>query len=237
MSQTDSDIVVTIDADTEIEPDAISKLLRHFSNPKIGAVAGNVKVGNRSRWLTRWQALEYITSQNMEKRAFDLLNCITVVPGALGAWRKEAIEAAGGITADTVAEDADLTIAIRRLGWHVDYEEEAIAWTEAPETPGMLIRQRFRWTFGTLQSFWKHSDTLFRPKYGTLGWIALPNIFVFQLALPLISPVIDLLFLGSVIAWGLAQYHIVRLPLLSATATAELPRSILLFLGLLLIDM
>src|SRR6202521_3683208 len=237
MSLADTEIVVTIEADTEIEPDAIGKLVRHFSDPQVGAVAGNVKVGNRSRWLTRWQALEYITSQNMEKRAFDLLNCITVVPGALGAWRKKAIEAAGGITADTVAEDADLTIAIRRLGWHIDYEEEAIAWTEAPDTPGMLIRQRFRWTFGTLQSCWKHSDTLFRPKYGTLGLIALPNIFVFQLLLPLISPIIDLLFLGAVIAWGLAQYHIVRLPLLSSTATADLERSVLFFLGFLLIDM
>jgi len=97
MSLADTEIVVTIDADTEIEPDAIGKLIRHFSDPKVGAVAGNVKVGNRSRWLTRWQALEYITSQNMEKRAFDLLNCITVVPGALGAWRKKAIEAAGAL--------------------------------------------------------------------------------------------------------------------------------------------
>lgn len=234
MSQTDSEIVVTIDADTEIEPDAISKLVRHFSNPKIGAVAGNVKVGNRSRWLTRWQALEYITSQNMEKRAFDLLNCITVVPGALGAWRKEAIVAAGGITADTVAEDADLTIAIRRLGWRVCYDEEAIAWTEAPETPAQLIGQRFRWTFGTLQSFWKHSDTLFRPKYGTLGWIALPNIFVFQLVLPLISPVIDLMFLGTLLLWGLGQSRIAQLPHLWTTADVE--RSALFFLGFLLID-
>ena len=230
------EIVLIIDADTVLAPGAVAAALGHFSDPKVGAVAGNVKVGNRSRWLTRWQALEYVTSQNMEKRAFDLLNCITVVPGALGAWRKKAIEAAGGITADTVAEDADLTIAIRRLGWHIDYEEEAVAWTEAPETPGQLIRQRFRWTFGTLQSFWKHSDTLFRPKYSTLGLIALPNIFIFQLLLPLISPIIDLLFLGSVIAWALAQYHIVRLPLLSATATSDLQRSAIFFLAFLLID-
>ena len=236
-SLADTEIVVTIDADTEVEPDAIRKLLRHFSDPKTGAVAGNVKVGNRSRWLTRWQALEYITSQNMEKRAFDLLNCITVVPGALGAWRKKAIDAAGGITADTVAEDADLTIAIRRLGWRVTYEEEAIAWTEAPETPGALIGQRFRWTFGTLQSFWKHSGTLFRPKYGTLGFIALPNIFVFQLALPLISPIIDLLFLGSVLAWAVDKYQILRMPFLSATATTDLERAVLFFLGFLLIDL
>ena len=229
-----TDIVVTIDADTEIESDAIAKLLRHFSDPTVGAVAGNVKVGNRSRWLTRWQALEYITSQNMEKRAFDLLNCITVVPGALGAWRKEAIEAAGGITADTVAEDADLTIGIRRLGWRIGYDEEAIAWTEAPETAGALIRQRFRWTFGTLQSFWKHGDTLFRPKYGTLGWISLPNIFVFQIMLPLISPVIDLLFFGSVIFWALGQLHITKISPLWTSADVE--KSVMFFLGFLLID-
>jgi peptidoglycan-N-acetylglucosamine deacetylase len=234
MSHAHTKIVITIDADTEIEPDAIAKLLRHFSDPQIGAVAGNVKVGNRTRWLTRWQALEYITSQNMEKRAFDLLNCITVVPGALGAWRKEAIEAAGGISSDTVAEDADLTIAIRRLGWRVSYDEEAIAWTEAPETAGALIRQRFRWTFGTLQSFWKHRDTLLRPRYGTLGWIALPNIFVFQLVLPLISPIIDLMFLGSIALWALGQLHFARLPQL--WTTADVQRSIFFFVGFLLID-
>jgi len=235
MSHATSEIVVTIDADTEIEPDAIGKLVRHFVDPTIGAVAGNVKVGNRSRWLTRWQALEYITSQNMEKRAFDLLNCITVVPGALGAWRKQAIEAAGGITADTVAEDADLTIAIRRLGWRIGYDEEAIAWTEAPETPGQLIRQRFRWTFGTLQSFWKHSGTLFRRKYGTLGWVALPNIFVFQLALPLISPLIDLLFLWTVGLWALEKLQLSWLPTIHAT-TGDLMRSVLFFIAFLLID-
>jgi cellulose synthase/poly-beta-1,6-N-acetylglucosamine synthase-like glycosyltransferase len=235
MSLADTEIVVTIDADTEIEADAIGKLVRHFSDPTVGAVAGNVKVGNRSRWLTRWQALEYITSQNMEKRAFDLLNCITVVPGALGAWRKKAIEAAGGITADTVAEDADLTIAIRRLGWRVSYDEEAIAWTEAPETAGQLIRQRFRWTFGTLQSFWKHGDTLLRPKYGTLGWVALPNIFVFQLVLPLISPIIDLLFLGSVLLWAVERWHFTWLPTVQAS-TDDLLRSVFFFIGFLLID-
>lgn len=235
MARAQTEIVVTIDADTEIESDAIRQLMRHFSDPKTGAVAGNVKVGNRSRWLTRWQALEYITSQNMEKRAFDLLNCITVVPGALGAWRKQAIEAAGGITADTVAEDADLTVAIRRLGWRVSYEERAIAWTEAPETPSVLIRQRFRWTFGTLQTFWKHRDTLFRRNHGTLGWIALPNIFVFQLLLPLVSPIIDLMFLGSILLWGLMQLHLSWLPQM-AFVTANLQRSILFFLGFLLID-
>lgn len=230
----ETEMVVTIDADTEVEPEAVPLLLRHFADPKVGAVAGNVKVGNRTRWLTRWQALEYITSQNLEKRAFDLLNCITVVPGALGAWRRHAIEQAGGITADTVAEDADLTVSIRRLGWRIAYDEEAVAWTEAPETAAALVRQRFRWTFGTLQSFWKHRDTLFRPEYGTLGWVALPNIFIFQLLLPLISPVIDLMFLGSLVLWGIAQFPSLHLP--QIWTSADLGKSLLFFAGFLLID-
>ena len=127
MSLANTDIVVTIDADTEIEPDAIGKLVRHFVDPTIGAVAGNVKVGNRSRWLTRWQALEYITSQNLDRRAFDFLNCITVVPGAVGAWRRSLVIEAGGFSHDTLAEDTDLTLTILRSGHHVAYEDRAMA--------------------------------------------------------------------------------------------------------------
>jgi cellulose synthase/poly-beta-1,6-N-acetylglucosamine synthase-like glycosyltransferase len=194
-----------------------------------------VKVGNRTRWLTRWQALEYITSQNMEKRAFDLLNCIPVVPGAIGAWRIEAITAAGGFTAETVAEDTDLTIAIRRAGWRISYDEEAIGYTQAPETAESLMRQRFRWTFGTLQSVYKHRDTIGRLKYGTLGWIALPNIFIFQLLLPLFSPAIDLLFLASLALWGLSQFHVSAIPQLWTAQDMEL--SVIFFLGFMLIDL
>jgi cellulose synthase/poly-beta-1,6-N-acetylglucosamine synthase-like glycosyltransferase/spore germination protein YaaH/peptidoglycan/xylan/chitin deacetylase (PgdA/CDA1 family) len=232
-----SPIVVTIDADTSIAPDAISKLVRDFADPRVGAVAGNVKVGNRTRWLTRWQALEYITSQNMEKRAFDLLNCIPVVPGAVGAWRVEAIQAAGGFTSDTVAEDTDLTIAIRRAGWRISYDEEAIGFTQAPETAGALIRQRFRWTFGTLQSVWKHRDTLGRLRYGTLGCVALPNIFLFQFLLPLFSPLIDLMFLASVFLWALARFNIVTSLPLVAWSTEDLARAVIFFLGFMLIDL
>ena len=228
-------IAVTIDADTHIDSRAISKLVRNFVDPKVGAVAGNVKVGNRTRWLTRWQALEYITSQNMEKRAFDLLNCIPVVPGAIGAWRIEAITAAGGFTAETVAEDTDLTIAIRRAGWRISYDEEAIGYTQAPETAESLMRQRFRWTFGTLQSVYKHRDTIGRWKYGTLGWIALPNIFIFQLLLPLFSPAIDLLFLASLALWGLSQFHVSAIPQLWTAQDMEL--SVIFFLGFMLIDL
>jgi len=235
LAEAKSVVVVTIDADTHIEPDAVGRLVRHFAEDHVGAVAGNVKVGNRNRWITRWQALEYVTSQNMEKRAFDLLNCIPVVPGALSAWRTDAIRAAGGFTADTVAEDTDLTIAIRRAGWAIRYDEDAIGWTEAPETPGQLVRQRFRWTFGTLQSFWKHRDTLGRWRYGTLGSIALPNIFLFQLLLPLFSPIIDLLFVGSLVLWGLSQFH--GLKSIGFWTTADVELSLIFFAGFMLIDL
>jgi cellulose synthase/poly-beta-1,6-N-acetylglucosamine synthase-like glycosyltransferase/peptidoglycan/xylan/chitin deacetylase (PgdA/CDA1 family) len=235
LSEAKSGLVLTLDADTNIEPEAVAKLVRHFVDARVGAVAGNVKVGNRERWLTRWQALEYITSQNLEKRAFDLLNCITVVPGAVSAWRTEAIRLCGGFSADTVAEDTDLTITLRRNGWRILYDEEAIAYTQAPETPAALVRQRFRWTFGTLQAVWKHRDMLGRWRYGTLGFIALPNVFIFQLLLPLVSPLIDLLFLGSLMLWGLAQFRITRLPQLWTAQDVE--RSLIFFVGFMLIDL
>jgi cellulose synthase/poly-beta-1,6-N-acetylglucosamine synthase-like glycosyltransferase/peptidoglycan/xylan/chitin deacetylase (PgdA/CDA1 family)/spore germination protein YaaH len=227
LEQAAGELVVTIDADTSVEPDAIAKLAGHFADTSVGAVAGNVKVGNRDKWLTRWQALEYITSQNMEKRAFDLLNCITVVPGALGAWRAEAVRAGGGFSADTVAEDTDLTIVLRRHSWRILYDDEAIAHTQAPGTTGALVRQRFRWTFGTMQAVWKHRDTLGRKKYGTLGWIALPNVFLFQILLPLVSPVIDLMFFASLLLWGLAQFRIARMPQLWTGEDVE--RSLIFF--------
>ncbi|HUO35978.1 MAG TPA: glycosyltransferase [Candidatus Acidoferrum sp.] len=235
LSEAKGEVVVSIDADTMVDPEAISRLIRHFANPKIGAVAGNVKVMNRNSWLTRWQALEYITSQNLEKRAFDLLNCIPVVPGAAGAWRTDLLRSHGGFSGDTVAEDTDLTLTIRREGWKIVYDEYAVGRTEVPDTIDALVRQRFRWTFGTLQAVWKHRDTVGKPKYGTLGWIAIPNIFLFQILLPLVSPVIDLLFLLSIALWGLAQLRIAHLPQLWTLQDVE--RSLIFFAVFMIIDL
>jgi peptidoglycan-N-acetylglucosamine deacetylase len=235
LSEAMGEIVVSIDADTIVDPEAISRLVRHFADPKVGAVAGNVKVMNRNKWLTRWQALEYITSQNLEKRAFDLLNCIPVVPGAAGAWRTDLLRANSGFSGDTVAEDTDLTLTIRRNGWKILYDEEAIGRTEVPDTVEALIRQRFRWTFGTLQAVWKHRDAVGKPRYGTLGWIAIPNIFLFQIILPLVSPVIDLLFILSIALWGLAQLRIAHLPQLWTLQDVE--RSLIFFAVFMVIDL
>ncbi|HEY6465107.1 MAG TPA: glycosyltransferase [Candidatus Acidoferrales bacterium] len=229
------EIIVSIDADTIVDSTAIPLLVRHFADPNVGAVAGNVKVINRNRWITRWQALEYITSQNLEKRAFDLLNCIPVVPGAAGAWRAELLRESGGFSGDTVAEDTDLTLTIRRNGWKILYDEDAIGRTEVPDTVEALIRQRFRWTFGTLQAVWKHRDTTAKPRYGTLGWIAIPNIFLFQIVLPMVSPLIDFLFLLSLALWGLAQLRIAALPQLWTSQDVE--RSLIFFALFMLIDL
>ena len=201
IQQTNAEIIFAQDADTIILPNAIEKLVRHFGNPRVGAVAGNAKVGNRINLLTKWQALEYITSQNLDRRAFATLNCITVVPGAIGAWRRELILPAGGFTNDTLAEDADLTLKILRAGYKIEYEEEAIALTEAPDSVRGFLKQRFRWMYGTLQAAWKHSDMILRPRYGALGLVALPNIFIFQVLFPLISPLMDLLLVASIATW------------------------------------
>jgi cellulose synthase/poly-beta-1,6-N-acetylglucosamine synthase-like glycosyltransferase/peptidoglycan/xylan/chitin deacetylase (PgdA/CDA1 family)/spore germination protein YaaH len=197
------EIVIALDADTLFAPQTIGALAHRFYDPKIGAVAGNAKVGNRINIVTRWQALEYITSQNMDRRAFASLNCITVVPGAVGAWRRDLIEQAGGFQSDTLAEDQDLTLSIRRLGHSIGYEEDAIAWTEAPDGLRTLAKQRFRWAFGTLQCMRKHLDALFRPRYGALGFVALPNVWIFQILFPLISPVMDLMLVYTLLTAGL----------------------------------
>jgi peptidoglycan-N-acetylglucosamine deacetylase len=199
-----AELFVGIDADTIIASDAISRLAPHFINPKVGAIAGNAKVGNRVNLWTRWQALEYITSQNFERRALDVLGAVSVVPGAIGAWRVSAVREAGGYQIDTVAEDADLTMALLRRGYRVEYEDMALAYTEAPTNANGLMRQRFRWSFGILQAVYKHRGVFARK--GVLGFVALPNIVIFQILLPLVSPLIDIMFaVGSL--WYFIQKH------------------------------
>jgi peptidoglycan-N-acetylglucosamine deacetylase len=200
----DAELFVGIDADTVIASDAIARLVPHFVNPKVGAIAGNAKVGNRVNLWTRWQALEYITSQNFERRALDVLGAVSVVPGAIGAWRVSAVREAGGFHTDTVAEDADLTMALLRLGYRVEYEDMALAYTEAPVNANGLMRQRFRWSFGILQAVYKHRGVFARK--GVLGWVALPNIVIFQILLPLVSPLIDIMFAVATI-WYFIQKH------------------------------
>ena len=225
----DEDFYVGIDADTVIAADAISKLIAHFEDERIGAMAGNAKVGNRVNLWTRWQALEYITSQNFERRALDLMHVVTVVPGAIGAWRTQAVRDAGGYPLNTVAEDADLTMNLLEHGYRVDYEDRALAFTEAPIDMRGLMRQRFRWSFGTLQAIWKHRAAFVRNK--AMGLFALPNILIFQMLLPLVSPFIDLMFVAGVVNFFINRYYHP-----DAASTAGLLKLVAYFFAFLVID-
>ncbi|MNS43188.1 Poly-beta-1,6-N-acetyl-D-glucosamine synthase [compost metagenome] len=202
ISQANYDYVICIDADTQLHSTAVSELMKKFTGDDVAGVAGNVKVGNELNILTKWQSIEYITSQNFDRRAFDLLNCITVIPGAIGAFKKEALINAGGFTTDTLAEDCDLTIRLIKDGGKVVYAPKAIAVTEAPESLKMFMKQRFRWTFGIMQSFWKHRNVCFNIRYKSLGMIALPNLLIFQMLMPLISPLADIMMLYALFTGG-----------------------------------
>jgi len=227
------EIVVAVDADTLLAPGAIAALVAPLADARVGAVAGNAKVGNRVNLLTRWQAVEYVTSQNLDRRAFALLNCITVVPGAVGAWRRELVLAAGGFSEQTMAEDQDLTLALLRDGWRIAYADQAIAYTEAPDTLRGLSRQRFRWSFGTLQCAWKHRGALFRrgPSGSALGFVALPNVWVFQLVFPFLAPIADLLF-----AWSLVTVYLNRVQHGAEYAMQSLQQVVVYYLAFLAVD-
>ena len=198
------EILVCFDADTQIAARGIATIVRHFQEPAVGAVAGNVKVGNRINVLTRWQSIEYITSQNLDRRAYAYLNAITVVPGAVGAWRRSAVLAVGGYLSDTMAEDMELTYRLRRAGWRITADTETLGYTEAPATFKAFFRQRFRWAYGTLQCLWKHRGALFR--YGWFGGLAIPAVWVFQVLFQALGPLVDLKVVWTLIdfAWSWA---------------------------------
>jgi peptidoglycan-N-acetylglucosamine deacetylase len=188
------EIIVSLDADTIIDENSITLLVNHFKNDNVAAVSGNVKVGNIRNLLTKWQHIEYVTGFNLERRAFAALNCITVVPGAIGAWRKKAIAEAGYFKEDTLAEDTDITLTLLRHGKKIEFEEKAYAYTEAPDDIKSLAKQRYRWVYGTLQCLWKHREALFNKKNPSLGFIGLPSMWLFQYFYQLISPIADILF-------------------------------------------
>jgi cellulose synthase/poly-beta-1,6-N-acetylglucosamine synthase-like glycosyltransferase/peptidoglycan/xylan/chitin deacetylase (PgdA/CDA1 family) len=190
-------IVVFIDADTQCQRDTLPRLLEPLADERIGAVSGHAKVGNLRKFIARCQALEYTCGFNLDRRAYNLWKCITVVPGAISAIRKDAIDEAGGLSLETLAEDTDLTLSLHRHRQRIVYVPDAIAWTEAPETVATLARQRSRWAYGTLQCLWKHRDMVFNWNYRALGWFSLPSIWFFQITLVALTPMVDLFLLAS----------------------------------------
>jgi cellulose synthase/poly-beta-1,6-N-acetylglucosamine synthase-like glycosyltransferase len=167
-------------------------VVQPLGDSEVGAVSGNTKVGNRHGLLGRWQHIEYVMGFNLDRRLYDLLRCMPTVPGAIGAFRRAAVAAVGGVSTATLAEDTDLTISIGRAGWRVVYEERARAWTEAPATLTSLWRQRYRWSYGTMQAVWKHRSSVFRRGEGPVGRRGIPYLVLFQVLLPALAPLIDL---------------------------------------------
>ncbi|MFD0597198.1 glycosyltransferase [Catellatospora coxensis] len=188
------DLIVMVDADTIVEPDALARLVEPFADPTVGAVAGNVKVGNRRRLLALFQHIEYVIGFNLDRRLYDALGCIPTIPGALGAFRRQALTDTGGLSTDTLAEDTDLTMGILRAGWRVVYQQHARCHTEAPTTLRQLWQQRYRWSYGTMQSMWKHRRSVIESgASGRFGRRGLTLIAAFSVLLPLFGPILDLL--------------------------------------------
>jgi len=190
-------LIVFIDADTHCQRHTLRHLLAPFGNPDIGGVSGHAKVGNLRSFIARCQSLEYTVGFNLDRRAYTRWNCITVLPGAISAIRKTAIDRAGGLSLDTLAEDTDLTLNLHKQRLRIVYVPAAVAWTEAPETVRALSRQRFRWAYGTLQCLWKHRDMVCNWRYRALGWFSLPSIWFFQIILVAITPAVDLFLILS----------------------------------------
>jgi cellulose synthase/poly-beta-1,6-N-acetylglucosamine synthase-like glycosyltransferase/peptidoglycan/xylan/chitin deacetylase (PgdA/CDA1 family) len=185
------EVIAMVDADTVFEPETLNLLVQPLREEDVGAVSGNTKVGNRRRLLGRWQHIEYVMGFNLDRRLYDVLQCMPTVPGAIGAFRRSALQQVGGVSGATLAEDTDLTLALGRAGWRVVYAEDARAWTEAPGTLHALWRQRFRWSYGTLQAVWKHRAAIWRRGEGRIGRRGIPYLVLFQIALPLLAPLID----------------------------------------------
>jgi cellulose synthase/poly-beta-1,6-N-acetylglucosamine synthase-like glycosyltransferase len=194
------DLIVMMDGDTVFEPDTVRHLVQPFADPSVGAVAGNAKVGNRNTVIGAWQHIEYVIGFNLDRRMYDLLGCMPTIPGAVGGFRRDALLQAGGMSEDTLAEDTDVTIALHRAGRRVVYQEHARAWTEAPGSLGQLWRQRYRWSYGTMQALWKHRRSLVdRGPSGRFGRVGMPLVVIFQIITPAFAPLIDLFTMYGVV--------------------------------------
>ena len=205
------EIIVVIDADTVADSGLVEAMLPHFSDSNVGAVAGNVKVGNQRTLFGRLQALEYVVSLNLDRRAQAALNVMAVVPGAAGAFRKSAVFEAGGYSTDTLVEDADLTVSLLAQGWKIPYEPRAIAYTEAPQTISDVVRQRRRWSYGTVEVVAKHGRHMFDVRSGRVGLLGLPWMLVSQVLLPLTGPLTDLFLVYLVLVHNLSEATLILL--------------------------
>jgi cellulose synthase/poly-beta-1,6-N-acetylglucosamine synthase-like glycosyltransferase len=200
-----SDFVLCMDGDSQLAPNSLRAGIRHFKNSDIGAVAGNVKVLNRKRFLTDLQSLEYIEGLNMARSAQSFIRAVNIIPGPIGLFRRSAINQAGFYSSDTFAEDADLTLKILANGWKIYYEPQAISYTEAPEKFHQLLKQRYRWTRGIIQSIRKHKKLLINPTINFRNTAILWSMFYEALIWPPMNIAAHLFFIIAALAFGFSS--------------------------------
>jgi poly-beta-1,6-N-acetyl-D-glucosamine synthase len=196
--------VLCMDGDSRLSPTTLRHAMPHFADERVAAVAGNVKVVNRINIWTRLQALEYIEGLNLARRAQGFLRIVNIIPGPIGVFRRDVLLGVGGYDNDTFAEDADLTLKLVTAGWHVVYEERAIAWTESPEIFIDLIRQRYRWTRGILQALRKRAHLLASPRGQFATWTSIAAMFFEAVLWPAVNILGGLMFTIAALSAGVA---------------------------------
>ena len=208
ISQSSGEIVLTVDADTELDKDALKSIANRFTlNSKLGAIAGNVKVKREPTILNTIQSAEYATGINLVRKGQSVLGTVMIVPGPIAALKKEIIKKVGLFSDDTFAEDFDMTIKILKKGFKIEYEEGSLAYTDAPKNTEDLIKQRRRWYRGMIQVLDKHKDMYFTPKYGVAGLVGIPNLW-FDTITPFIN--IGFLFV-TILTWMITKDFTVSL--------------------------
>jgi poly-beta-1,6 N-acetyl-D-glucosamine synthase len=205
ISLSQAEFVLCMDGDSQLSPDSLKMAVRHFKNPEIGAVAGNVKVLNRGKFLTDLQALEYIEGLNMARAAQSFMRLVNIIPGPIGLFRKKAIEQVGYYSSDTYAEDADLTLKILAKGWKIYYEPRSISYTEAPAKLQQLLKQRYRWTRGIIQSIRKHKKLMINPTINFGDTFILWTMFYEALIWPAMNIAANAFFIFAALVFGFSQ--------------------------------
>ncbi len=200
--------VMCVDGDSTLSRNALRTAMRHFRDPRVAAVAGNVKVENRTNLWTRLQALEYIEGLNMPRRAQGLMRAVNIIPGPIGVFRRDVLQKLGGYDTDTFAEDADLTLKILTAGYRIEYAPEAVAYTEVPVDLPALIKQRYRWTRGILQAIGKRKWVLLRPTTDATVWLSIAMMLFEAVIWPFMNVVGHLFFVLIALAYGAGVYLI-----------------------------
>ena len=223
MSVAQGEFILNMDGDTKLSPNTLRACVRHFDNPSIGAVAGNVKVLNRENMLTNIQALEYIEGLAMARKAQSFMRVVNIIPGPLGMFRKSVLKQVGGYDPDTFAEDCDLTLKILMRGWHIAYEPSAVALVETPSRLLDLLKQRYRWTRGILQATKKHSHALWQPRKTGINFYILWYMLFEGIMWPFSTVLGNLFFVYVALQYGLTTllfYWWLQLTVLDLVAAA-----------------